>query len=233
MKVQLTQRDRKLLVFLGVMLAVVVIGYWGIRPLVKDTAKIKEEIELQKQIANDDSWKIEDYGFVKAQNEKLEKEIEEMMQDLTPLKSSAQIDKELTDLILKKNLKVTELTINMPKEDMVSKAYRYAENDTGKSNTQTGTSSSSLNDMLENGGYEPARETVNTAKSGVFAVKAGMVVKGDRAQLENLLEAFYAKEPIEMQVKSYAFTRHAYYEEVSEDTMTVQLELYYRAADPN
>lgn len=233
MKVQLTQRDRKLLVFLGVMLAVVVIGYWGIRPLVKDTAKIKEEIELQKQIANDDSWKIEDYGFVKAQNEKLEKEIEEMMQDLTPLKSSAQIDKELTDLILKKNLKVTELTINMPKEDMVSKAYRYAENNTGKSNTQTGTSSSSLNDMLENGGYEPARETVNTAKSGVFAVKAGMVVKGDRAQLENLLEAFYAKEPIEMQVKSYAFTRHAYYEEVSEDTMTVQLELYYRAADPN
>lgn len=232
MKVQLTQRDRKLLVFLGVMLAVVVIGYWGIRPLMKDTARLKEEIEVQKQIANDDTWKIEDYGFVKAQNEKLEKEIGELMETLTPLKSSAQIDKELTEMILKKNLKVTELILNMPKEDMVPKAYRYAESDTGVSSTQSGASSVSLDEMLESGGYETAHETINTTKSGVYAVKASMVVKGDRSQLENLLEAFYAREPIEMQVKSYAFTRHAYYEEVSEDTMTVQLELYYREADP-
>lgn len=232
MKIQMTQRDRKLLVFLGVMVAVVVIGYWGIRPLMKDTAQIKEQIEEQKAIKEENELKMSEYALLKRENEKFEKEIDEMLLMLEPMKSSAQIDKELTDRILKKKLRIQEMIIKMPKEDMVSTPYRYAKKQS--SNTQQSqpvSTAISLEDYLNGDVTDTVSISSSQTKTGVYCAKVSMVIKGERTGLEELLEEFYSYSPCILQVKSYAFGQHADYEETTEDSLSVQLELYFRAGE--
>ena len=50
MKFEMTERDKKLLIFLSVFLIVVCIGYWGLYPIVKDIKKTDKKIQTEKDI---------------------------------------------------------------------------------------------------------------------------------------------------------------------------------------
>ena len=230
MKIQITDRDRKLLVLLGVMVAVVVIGYWGVRPLMKSTALIKEQIKEQEQIAVENEVKMMEFAFIKKANKNFEEEIEQMLLTLEPLKSSAQIDKDLTDRILKKGLDIREMTIKMPKGDMVQQPYRYAEKENEvDSEEQSVSTAISMSDYLDGELPESLYEPKTVTKTGVCNAKVSMTLRGERKVLESFLEELYATSPYTMQVKAFSFGKHADYEPEDADTMKVDLELYFRS----
>ena len=52
MKTELTQRDKKLLTFLGVFVIVVCIGYWGVLPQLKAASEYNDEIEEQEVLSD-------------------------------------------------------------------------------------------------------------------------------------------------------------------------------------
>ena len=51
MKVELTQRDKKLLTFLGVFVIIVCIGYWGILPQIKAANDYEDEIAEEEVLS--------------------------------------------------------------------------------------------------------------------------------------------------------------------------------------
>ena len=49
MKLEMTQKDKNLLIMLSIFVIVVCIGYWGIYPVVKGIVNTNKEIATQKE----------------------------------------------------------------------------------------------------------------------------------------------------------------------------------------
>ena len=72
MKVELTQRDKKLLTFLGVFVIVVLVGYYGILPQIKAANEYKDEIEEEELLQEVYQKKIMQLPVVEKNNSDLE-----------------------------------------------------------------------------------------------------------------------------------------------------------------
>ena len=46
MQMTMTEKDKKLIVFLSIFVIIVAMGWWGIRPALKAAKETKEEIEI-------------------------------------------------------------------------------------------------------------------------------------------------------------------------------------------
>ena len=72
MKVELTQRDKKLLTFLGVFVIIVCIGYWGVLPQLKAANSYNDDIEEQNTLSDYYQQKITQLMVVQKNNDDLE-----------------------------------------------------------------------------------------------------------------------------------------------------------------
>ena len=111
MKIELTERDKKLLTFMGVFVIVVLIGYYLIIPQLKKATEYNDEIEEQELLQDVYSQKIANLPVVEINNQELEKLIEGAKDNYYPMMENDEIDNLVTNTVIEKyGLKANMLT---------------------------------------------------------------------------------------------------------------------------
>ena len=100
MKTELTQRDKKLLTFLGVFVIIVCIGYWGVLPQLKAASSYNDEIEEQETLTDYYQQKIGQLMVVKSNNDDLENLISGAKENYYPVMDSDAIDNLITNTVI-------------------------------------------------------------------------------------------------------------------------------------
>lgn len=126
MKLEMTQKDKNLLIMLSIFVIVVCIGYWGIFPVVKGIVKTNKEIETQKETQEKNELKLIQVPMLEIDNEQLSDQIQGVRESFFPMMESAEIDKYFTELVLGYNLYSYDLSIQMPQEETALDPYVYS-----------------------------------------------------------------------------------------------------------
>ena len=127
MKTEMTDRDKKLLVFLALFVIVVGIGYWGIYPMVKDILHYNTKITEEQNLKETNELKIAGLPLLEKENESMEEEIRKAKEDYYPMMTSDEIDKLFTGMALDYNLYAYKMDIRMEEEEAVIEPYVYSE----------------------------------------------------------------------------------------------------------
>ena len=93
MKLEMTQKDKNLLIMLSIFVIVVCIGYWGIYPVVKEIVKTNKEIVTQEETQEENELKLTQVPMMEADNEKFLDQIQGVRESFFPMMQSAEIDK--------------------------------------------------------------------------------------------------------------------------------------------
>ena len=126
MKLEMTQKDKNLLIMLSIFVIVVCIGYWGIYPVVKGIVNTNKEIATQKETQEENELKLTQVPMMEADNERFSNEIQGVRESFFPMMESAEIDKYFTELVLGYNLSAYDLAIQMPQEETALEPYVYS-----------------------------------------------------------------------------------------------------------
>lgn len=127
MKLEMTERDKKLLIFLAIFVIVVCIGYWGIFPIVKDMNQIKYDTIEEEQIREMNDLKLAQLPMIEKENEEYEEDIKKAKSDFYEMMNADEIDKLFTTMALDYNLYAYSMDISMPTEQAELEAYAYSE----------------------------------------------------------------------------------------------------------
>lgn len=126
MKMEMTERDKKLLVMLSIFVIVVCIGYWGIYPVFKDMKKITNEIAEQKDEQELNEMKISMLPMLEAEHTQMEEEIAKAREKYFPRMTNDEIDKYFTAMALDYSLQAYDLTIASSNEEAALEPYQYS-----------------------------------------------------------------------------------------------------------
>ena len=129
MTLKLTERDKKLLVFLAIFLIIVGIGAGVIYPLFTWSKSLDEEISAQKQLQVENERKVSRVITM------------EMGKEFYSMMDSDKIDKMLTEYALSRSVTVTNLDISMPKSGSYTQLADYSQGDSTNNtgDTEAGT----------------------------------------------------------------------------------------------
>ncbi len=127
MKMEMTARDKKLLIGLSIFVIVVCIGYWGIYPMIKDIFEYKDEIIEQEELKEINDLKLLQVPMFEIDNENMEKQILESRAQFFGMMSSDEIDRYFTELVLNYGLYAYDLNIDMPEAESELEPYKYSE----------------------------------------------------------------------------------------------------------
>lgn len=180
----LTERDKKLLVFLGIFIVVVGIGWLVIRPMVQNLGALDEEIALAEVEQMEREDKLGQLPLLVAQNEALNQQYEDESKVYYPLMQSQQIDELLTLRALAHNLEARQLNIKMPQsmDDVLLLEPYYA-------------SAAAL-------AVDP--QDAKTEFHGLFAAEVTMELGGTRENLQAFLEE-KLKETPKLRITSFSW----------------------------
>jgi hypothetical protein len=162
LEISMTDRDKKLLIFLGIFVIVVCFAYWGIRPSIKSVMSINEDIQ-------DD-------------NKTLEENIVEARANYFAMMTSDEIDKYFTGLALSYNLYSYDLNISMPSDTCDLEPYQYSAKalmpDTDEEDEEEDTDDSS-DDLLDE------EEDPDT---GIYAATVTLRLGGEQENLTTFVD---------------------------------------------
>ena len=127
MKSEMTERDKKLLTFMFLIVIIVGIGYWGIRPQIKRYMELGPKIVAQEDLKTVNQLKIANVMLVEGQVEDYEALIAERKDEFYQILSSSEVDRMMTEMAINNNLEIYELSFNMPNEPTNRGAYQYSE----------------------------------------------------------------------------------------------------------
>ena len=126
MKFEMTERDKKLLIFLSVFVIVVCIGYWGVYPVIKDISATKEKIQTEKDLKEMNEMKVAQLPMIEAENEKMNDEIVEARSGYYEIMTTNEIDKHFTNLVLTSGLYAYDLDISVSADPTSLGPYQYS-----------------------------------------------------------------------------------------------------------
>lgn len=229
MQTKMTERDKKLLFALVIIVIVFVIGYLGIYPLVKSVREINKEIEEQEALQSENEIKLTNLTVIQVDNEKMEEDIIEKRKDFYPVMAASDIDKLLTGKALSYNLYSYDLDIDVndtvvslapyqysdrgedddadasedDQEDAVD-AADYLDNTYSSGSKSSGSSSGGSTDT---GDASSASDGTTTDMSaiGIYVAYVNMRLGGNRADLEKFLDDMVAGGE-KVRVVSYSWT---------------------------
>lgn len=229
MQIKMTERDKKLLFALVIIVIVFVIGYLGIYPLVKSVREINKEIEEQEALQSENEIKLTNLTVIQVDNEKMEEDIIEKRKDFYPVMAASDIDKLLTGKALSYNLYSYDLDIDVndtvvslapyqysdrgedddadasedDQEDAVD-AADYLDNTYSSGSKSSGSSSGGSTDT---GDASSASDGTTTDMSavGIYVAYVNMRLGGNRADLEKFLDDMVAGGE-KVRVVSYSWT---------------------------
>lgn len=192
MKMEMTERDKKLLLFLALFLIVVGIGYWGVRPLVKNIIQYNDDIEDEIALRDVNDVKIMELPMIEAENDELEKGIVKARTDFYPIMTSNEIDKMFTEMALNYGLYAYDLSISMPTEEAVLEPYQYSLKAlTYSVEDEEFQTSSDIDDMEDGDSEEDSEfEDLEDAQpgTGIYMSEVNMRVGGDEAVLQKFID---------------------------------------------
>lgn len=229
MQTKMTERDKKLLFALVIIVIVFVIGYLGIYPLVKSVREINKEIEEQEALQSENEIKLTNLTVIQVDNEKMEEDIIEKRKDFYPVMAASDIDKLLTGKALSYNLYSYDLDIDV--NDTVVSLAPYQYSDRGEDddadaseddqedavdaadyldNTYSSglkSSGSSSGGSTDTGDASSASDGTTTDMSavGIYVAYVNMRLGGNRADLEKFLDDMVAGGE-KVRVVSYSWT---------------------------
>ena len=235
MKVELTQRDKKLLTFLGVFVIVVLVGYYGILPQIKAANGYKDEIEEQELIRDVYQQKIMQLIDVEANNSELESLIEGAKDNYYPMMDSDAIDHLITNKVIDE-YKLMSYDLNIGEKQLAELGpYIYSNKSiTGESYALRKALSAAAPVVGEDGMTlmgDVAKADSETV--GIYMVDVTMRLGGEKKNITRLLDdlAYSSKK---IRLVSYTISTeetNVYHDDgtietFSEDMLDLSIELY-------
>lgn len=198
MKIEMTERDKKLLTFMGVFVIVVIIGYYFTLPQLKKASEYQDDIEEQETIQAVNQSKIMQLGVVEVNNEELEKLIEGAKDNYYPMMDSEQIDRLVTNTVIEK-YGLTSYDLFIGEKTLASLSpYIYSEKAlTGKSDAQERALNAAapvisddgmilFSDAMDEDSSSSGYSNVET--TGIYMVAITMRLAGDKDKITRLLD---------------------------------------------
>lgn len=227
---EITDRDKKLLLFLAIFVIVVVFGFFIIRPLAETDAALKEELAVQEELQIRTQQKLMLLPSMQANVEKTEEELAAAAKDFYQVMKSQEIDKLLTGIALSWGLESRQLVIQMPEGEMILDPF-YA-------------SQAALEEMLSQAIGQDGEEQTDTVQKtstsfyGIYAAQVMLTVKGERSVLEQMADEISEDYPAiritgAVWGKENSSLRNEAGEYVSSlnDTLQLQMEIYMYKRD--
>lgn len=190
MKVELTQRDKKLLTFLGVFVIVVLVGYYGILPQIKAANEYKDEIEEEELLQEVYQKKIMQLPVVEKNNSDLEGLIEGAKDNYYPMMDSDAIDNLITNKVIDE-YKLMSYDLSIGEKQLAElNPYIYSNKAlTGESNAKRRALMAAAPIVGEDGIElfgEVAKADSGTV--GIYMVSVAMRLGGDKKNITRLLD---------------------------------------------
>ena len=234
MKNSLTNRDKRLLLFMFLFVVIVGVGYWGIYPQVKAFIKLETKIANEEVKKSVNEQKVANLGFVEAQCEEYENSMAVNKEKFFDRMTEADIDLLLTGKAIKNKLESFSLNIDIPDTPSQRRAYIYSDlltqqmewesqvraNEKALSDTEeedellglTGNNKKKKQDEEETVIVEENIDVFgNTDQVGInndiYAAKVTMVLGGDRKNLEAFLEEIMNSDK-EILITSFAWSKY-------------------------
>lgn len=235
MKVELTQRDKKLLTFLGVFVIVVLVGYYGILPQIKAANEYKDEIEEQEVIKNVYEQEVMQLVLVQSNNQELEGFISGSKENYYPMMDSDAIDNLITNTVIDKyNLMTYDLMIGERNVASLN-PYIYSKKAlTGESNAKKKAMKAAAPVISEDGMSLFAEvAAADTSTTGIYMVSVNMRLGGDKKNIVRLLDDL-AYSDKKLRLVNYSVNTETIIiphddgteEEFSTDILNLSVELY-------
>ncbi len=201
MKIELTERDKKLLTFMGVFVIVVIIGYYFIIPQLKKASEYEDEIAEQEIIKSVNETKIMQLPVVEVNNEELEKLIVGAKDNYYPMMDSEQIDRLVTNTVIEKyglvsfDLSIGEKTLTSLSPYMYSQKALTGESDARERALNAAAPIVSEDGMImfadvaegDSTGSEEGNYT-STEVTGIYMVPIQMRLSGNKDNITRLLD---------------------------------------------
>ncbi|MBQ8951116.1 MAG: hypothetical protein IJ065_08210 [Eubacterium sp.] len=212
MKTTMTERDKKLLLWMFIGVIIVAIGYWGIRPQLKKYTELGKKIEKQEDQKKLNQMKIMNLSGVEIQAEEYEKKIAEKKDEFYQIMTSSDIDRMMTEIAVDNSLYIYDLRFTMPQSPSERMAYQYSElyqqqmaqkaeyqtglaadgttvvgnEDSDKESDSSGAATTDSSMILMDAfGDEEGGYQPNT---DIYAVPVTMTVGGELSDLENFID---------------------------------------------
>lgn len=246
MKMEMTQRDKQLLVFLSIFVIVVCFGYWGIYPNIKAMKKMETKMQEQQDIKTVNETKIMQVPMFEVDNEKMEKSILDARAKFYPMMNSSEIDKYFTNFVLGYQLYAYDMGITMPEGECELEPYQYSEKalneqqiqELSESADSTQEQSDSATALDEGSDSEEDMYAFDaTAMTGIYMATVSLRLGGTDEQLLKLIDDL-SNTDMKHRVKNYSwsiersvqYTNNADeekgYEIAQENVLNITLEIY-------
>jgi cell division protein FtsB len=233
----LSEKDKKLLVFLAIFVIVVCFVYWGVRPIVKRIIQINEEIADAEDIQTANNRKIAELPLLQTDNEKLEQQIKEARTDYFPMMSSDEVDRYFTDMVLSYQLDSYDLDIQMPETLAELEPYQYSakylhlEDEEDEDDDEL--SEEELLDGVTDDESELLWDDEGEIDHGIYAATVTMRLGGAEEDLNRLIDDL-SDSTQKLRVVNYSYTvrqsvqsgADSEYEVLSSKVLNVTIEIY-------
>ena len=123
MKTNMTERDKKLLVFMFMVVIIVGIGYWGVIPQIKAANSYSSKAEDEEAEKKINQLKIVNAASIEMQADDYRKDIAERKNEFYQIMTNSEIDRMMTEMAEGEGLEIYDLTFDMPKNP--SSRFKY------------------------------------------------------------------------------------------------------------
>ena len=239
MQMQMTEKDKKLIVFLAIFVILVAGGYWGIYPVVSNIFSVQEQIEDEKALQDMNMVKMAQAPLLVADNEQVETEMAVLKESFFPVMSSAQVDKYMTGLILDYQLYAYDLSISMPQEEAVNEPYQFSEKAVLEEteefvDSQADMQADSSVDISEDDDFMSETPVFEEdVATGIYKVGVTVRVGGDKANIQRMIDDLsLSKQKLHLisynwdEESSISFAEDGTYDVNTDCTLTMSMNLY-------
>ena len=222
---ELTKRDKKLLILLGIILVVTGFVFLAIKPLAVRLKETKANLEKEEELREINQKKISLYSDLADYDDALHKKIEKNVEDFYEMMTPEEIDRMLTDMALGYHLEARNLDIQIPEEEEELEPYVFSEaaankleNDSGYESISGAAGMYDVEAMMEEKSMlsEDAKDTQeeeteaieeDTLTFGIHTAQISMQLSGSEENLKAMLENLLKKNK-SLRLTGYSFDRN-------------------------
>ena len=202
MTLKVTERDKKILIVLGIVLVILGLTVGILMPLAEDTQELSEKIteaEIEKQ---EKEMKVVSLPGIRTREEQSQKDLAAMQDKYYPVMKSVEIDRMMTNTAVNCGIQVTNMDIKMPDFTAYTTLPNYS-------------------DLV----YGTEQEnSENTAFDGMYTASLTMNMTGSRENLQAMLDVTVSQNP-RQRVTDFSWQKNQK-EGSSEYTLSMSVEIY-------
>lgn len=184
MTMTVTERDKKLLAFLAVLLIAVLMIFQVILPLLARNAQLKSDLVDAQILQTENLQKASGLNTVREKVEAEQRTLAEAQSALLPMMESSDIDGMMTQMAVDCGAQMVSMAITMPEPGEFAELEPYC------------------SDGVDRHGEQ---EEESSLLDGVYGVEVQMAVTGSREQLRQFIDNCAAQEP-KLRITSYSWT---------------------------